>query len=307
MSHTFLTFCPRPGRTTGVRFHQDDGDRLDPSPRDRQSSTCVKVILSGSDRRAHQSPRGVTRSYDRHQREYREIAIIQPRWSRSSSHRGDAWTVRSPSERTIAIDGVPGDSWRQSDLHQTSVHSQRQEFIREEPLSTAGVWSNPPDLNRTAERSRPNRDAILVWLRHDRGPIAARSWPRSSAIMASFEAKSRPRSPPRSWPIPLPDRIKWPSKSGGNCPVKAMYSPFLFFNFWSIREANSANFEEGLKFSWSSTSESVETEPLKHDNHDLITWFHRIFPLNFERPRGRIRANSLQSTWIKAPFLKQSG
>ena len=55
--------------------------------------------------------------------------------------------------------------------------------------------------------------------------IDTRSWPDRG----SLEAKSRPRSPPRSWPsIPLPDRIKWPSKSAGNSPLKAMYSPFLF-------------------------------------------------------------------------------
>ena len=38
----------------------------------------------------------------------------------------------------------------------------------------------------------------------------------------------------------------------------------------------------------------------------ISPWFHQIFPLNSERPRGRIRANSLQSTRIEAPFLRQS-
>ena len=41
MSHTILTFCRQRGRTTGIRFGQDGGDRVDPSPRDHQSNTWV--------------------------------------------------------------------------------------------------------------------------------------------------------------------------------------------------------------------------------------------------------------------------
>ena len=53
MSHMFLTFCRRRGHTEGIGFDHDGGDRVDPSPRDRKSSMCVNVILSGRDRKAH--------------------------------------------------------------------------------------------------------------------------------------------------------------------------------------------------------------------------------------------------------------
>ena len=45
-----------------VRFHQDGLDRVDPSPRDHRSSTCVMFTLSDRDRNANQSPRGAPRS-----------------------------------------------------------------------------------------------------------------------------------------------------------------------------------------------------------------------------------------------------
>ena len=45
-----------------------------------------------------------------------------------------------------------------------------------------------------------------------------------------------------------------------------------------------------------SASKRLILQPLKYDNHELITGFHRIFPLNSVRPRRRNRANSFQST-----------
>ena len=47
---TRLTFCRRRGRAVGVGFHQDGGDRVDPRPRDHQSSMCANVGLSELDR-----------------------------------------------------------------------------------------------------------------------------------------------------------------------------------------------------------------------------------------------------------------
>ena len=78
MSHMFLTFCRQRGRTEGVALDHDGRDRMDPSPRDRKSSTCVNVILSGRDRKAHRAPRGVTRSYDCHQRDRDQTATMKP-------------------------------------------------------------------------------------------------------------------------------------------------------------------------------------------------------------------------------------
>ena len=38
-------FCRRRGRTVGVEFDRDDGDRVDPSPRDHQSSMGMNNAL----------------------------------------------------------------------------------------------------------------------------------------------------------------------------------------------------------------------------------------------------------------------
>ena len=62
MSHMYLILCKTRGDTAGVGFHQDGRDRVDPSPRDSKSSTCVISTLSDRDRRAHRSQRGATRS-----------------------------------------------------------------------------------------------------------------------------------------------------------------------------------------------------------------------------------------------------
>ena len=60
-SHTTYLFCRWRGRTTRVGFHQDDGDRVDPSPRDRQLGTCAKSVLSDGDRKAYLLTRGIAR------------------------------------------------------------------------------------------------------------------------------------------------------------------------------------------------------------------------------------------------------
>ena len=49
MSHTFLTFCKRRGRTARIGFCQRRSygvDRVDSSPRDHQINMCVKSCLS---------------------------------------------------------------------------------------------------------------------------------------------------------------------------------------------------------------------------------------------------------------------
>ena len=40
---TRLTFCKRRGRAVGVGFQQDGENRVDPSPRDHQYSTCRNI------------------------------------------------------------------------------------------------------------------------------------------------------------------------------------------------------------------------------------------------------------------------
>ena len=42
-SHTVLFFCKLRGGSASVGFCQDDDDRMDPSPRDHQCSTCGNI------------------------------------------------------------------------------------------------------------------------------------------------------------------------------------------------------------------------------------------------------------------------
>ena len=44
-SHTVFLFCRRRGQATSVRFWLNGGDRVDPSPRDHDQSTCVKSFF----------------------------------------------------------------------------------------------------------------------------------------------------------------------------------------------------------------------------------------------------------------------
>ena len=73
-SHTFL-FCRRRGDTAGIGCDQDVEDRVDPSPRDHQITTCAKDGISGDDPKAYLTPRGDIESAYRHQREGHAIAI----------------------------------------------------------------------------------------------------------------------------------------------------------------------------------------------------------------------------------------
>ena len=68
MSLICLTFCRRRGRTAGVGFSQDGGDRVDSGP-------CAKYNLSDGDRKAYLTPRDDTRNVYLYQREDRTIAI----------------------------------------------------------------------------------------------------------------------------------------------------------------------------------------------------------------------------------------
>ena len=120
-----------------------------------KSGTCAKATLSGRDWRAHRVPCGITRSAYHHQWEYRVITIRRPRSSRSLSHRGDVWTIRSSSRLTTAIDGLPGNSWGQSDLHQTvKMHSDLHLTLATPGLLWNVRSSSSRDFHRTAEKTR---------------------------------------------------------------------------------------------------------------------------------------------------------
>ena len=96
-SHT-IVICRLCGRSAIVGFGLDDDDRVDPSPCDHQWSTCGKYRVSGCNQRAYLRTCGVTRSADRHQMKVARSRSDGHGEARSSSLRGDAWSVRSPSD-----------------------------------------------------------------------------------------------------------------------------------------------------------------------------------------------------------------
>ena len=116
-SHTVCLFCRTRGGARSVRFRLNGGDRVDPSPRDHDQSTCVMLTLSDGDRSVNHSPRGVLRSaqfssrFDRGIKLHRTahgisaIAIVHPVGS-SSDGGGASWknstiAVRSNCDRGV--------------------------------------------------------------------------------------------------------------------------------------------------------------------------------------------------------------
>ena len=145
-------------------------DRVDLSPRDRQSSTCAKSIISGSYRRAYRSPHG------------------------------DAWSVTSPSKRTVAIDGLPRDSWGRCNLHRTNRDLHRMDDIAIFTDRTAGggpssrSWHTGTGESRSSTHLKLHRMAGKIHgrsprSRSDRTAITA----RSSRDPGSFIVESMPR------------------------------------------------------------------------------------------------------------------
>ena len=94
--HDF-TFFRRRGLITGVGFHQEGWDRVDPSLRDRRSSTCVIEGISGDDQRAYLTPRGDPGIAYLHQRESRTISIGRTQYAAIFF---SPWTAQ---DRTIFI------------------------------------------------------------------------------------------------------------------------------------------------------------------------------------------------------------
>ena len=155
-------------------------------------------------------------------------------------------------------------------------------------------------------RSEIEAIAAYFWskIENDRGPI-----------VALLEAKLKQKLP-RNWSHavarrnrshdstkPLPQPLQLATIFGPISSWKPVYSPFFVLNFWLIREGIK---QISRKISSPPCLDSIAKQ-LERDWSRISPWFHRIFPLNSERPRGRIWANSLQSTRIGAPSLRQSG
>ena len=219
-SHTVL-MGRRRGRTPRRRMQSDVGDRVDPSPRDWQSGTCVKATLSGRDRRTHRSPCGVTRSMDLHQRECHAIAIGRPRWRPILFSSWRRMERQISITRTITIDGLPGDSSGWSDPHRTD----------NDRASTRhwSVKSGPPNLpdqigrqrlkgnHYRGSRSRFDRGPIATWLWPDRPTIGANSPPNRGWFVVRLKPRSTPSETASTTPsIRSHDRIKRPKFSGQN-------------------------------------------------------------------------------------------
>ena len=163
---TRFTFCRRRGRTAGVEFHQDNGDRVDLSPHDWQLGTCAKFILSKGDRKAYLMTRGFIGQSP--------SFAISGSGSTAWTHCDHPISIRGPQFGPTFI-----SPWRRVELSEAS-HLHRM----------GHSWRSL--ARQIFIRLRPSSDSrkIKVRSRRDRGPIAARSWPPLSVIMASFIAES---------------------------------------------------------------------------------------------------------------------
>ena len=161
-----FTFGRQRGCTSGVGFHQDDGDRVDPSPRDHQSCTCAKFILSEGDRKAYLMTHGFIR---------RSQSLAISGSGRTAWTHGDhSISIRGPRFAPIFI-----SLWRRVELSGASdLHRM------------GNAWSSLARQIFIKLRSSSDGGKIKTGSRRDRGSIAGRSWPRSSTIMGSFIAES---------------------------------------------------------------------------------------------------------------------
>ena len=148
-------------------------DRVDPSPRDRNHSTCVKATLSDRDQKAHRSPCGITRS---------------TRSSSNEMQRDRDQTATMKSDRSSPWRHV--DISRQSDSHRTGERHGSMKHdcgrIRSARSSSEGSrwrrawttsWATMPTISRdrTAGEIRGRVHAIAARSHRDRGSITPRS------------------------------------------------------------------------------------------------------------------------------------
>ena len=100
--------------------------------------------------------------------------------------------------------------------------------------------------------SESDRDAIVVWLLRNRGPIAAQSWLILCAIKATIISNWWATIFVWSWSsIPPLHRIKRPKFVGQKSPLKRWCIPSFLFNFWLIREEIKRIWSKILCSSWS--------------------------------------------------------
>ena len=172
------------------------------------------------------------------------------------------------------------------------------------PLST---WNRFHSIGRRATHDQD----------HDHGPIAARSWPDRGMIVVhlkpklrltylkfgSYDAAPENRAHDPEKPLPRPPLL--PTNSGQ---FPSLKSHVLLCSSTFDRLVNKLSEFRGRSLVHRvPPAFRLDCEAI---GAGLITNFSLIssnFPLNSERPRGRIRANSLQSTRIGAPSLRQSG
>ena len=150
----------------------------------------------------------IDRAAEEHQCDRGAIAIRRPGCSRSFAHLSDAsgWLDPHRTDDDRASTRLIGDD-------------------QDHPLT----WS-PSDGRRRMNKNH-DRGAIVARWRRDRGPIMPRSWllwgeikPTIITVIVAIISTT--------WPHRMALKI------GPKFPLKAMYSPFLFFNFWSIRGVN---------------------------------------------------------------------
>ena len=150
---TNFFFCRQRGRTVGVRFHRDGGDRVDPSPHDHQSSTCMNNTSEVMD--------GLPVDTWMH----RERPIFIGRANQVEDRRSNPTIgvlhVDSPRHAMIRLDGW-NDSWKSFDrgaieLRSWLIWRDRGTRSRHDLWPTIVVQSWPP----IGTQSRIKRPAIF--------------------------------------------------------------------------------------------------------------------------------------------------
>ena len=203
----YLILVRTRGDTAGIGFHQNGRDRVDSSPRNRKSSTCVISTWSDRDRRAHWSPRGAMRSARSSSWFDQGFIVIFTDRTASGGLSSRSWSDGHDEAWSSSLRGAPGAS----DFHLTGDDREAWSRDRDHAFLT---WSPSDGLEGSWKNStiamRSNRNRTAIELRScsfsvessDRsfplhqtaidGASTSRSIADRGAIVAPIEAESRP-------------------------------------------------------------------------------------------------------------------
>ena len=183
----------------------DGYDRVDPSPRDHQSTTCAITHLSDVDRKALRTPRGIPRSGGSSSNQSLEMHLT-------------AAIIRK-HDRRITIGRCGNDEEEPRDRAAIAARSSRDRGAIEPRSHTLCRGIDPLELTLID-------GALGVRSTPDQSPIGRKSWSIVAEIVAFLEADLKPksrgfiaelkprcyaqRSAPTSPSTDTHDRFQWP-------------------------------------------------------------------------------------------------